>query len=73
MNADQAIAYGTEEWWEYLRGNIGISEIIGRLADLELTTTDRLVMEARAKNAPLLVVHTSGKGELFLHYLPQPY
>lgn len=73
MNPEHAIAYGTEEWWEYLRGNIGIDALVQRLDDMGLTTTDRLVMEARAKNAPLFVVHTSDAGALSLRHLPQPY
>jgi hypothetical protein len=69
MNTEQAIAYGTEEWWEYLRGNIDTDTLVQRLDDMGLRTTRWLAQNARARNEGLPVYYDGDKDTL----LPQPY
>lgn len=69
MNIERAIAYGTEEFWEYLRGNIGTDALVQRLDDMGLRTTRWLAQNARASNEGLPVYYDGDKDTL----LPQPY
>lgn len=68
MNIEQAIAYGTEEWWEYLRGNIDAVSLVDRLTTLGLETDEDSIAYARMANDALPVWQG-----LMLRHLPQPY
>lgn len=70
MNSElsQSLAYGTEEWWEYLRGNIDAVSLVDRLTTLGLETEETVIASARVRNMPL-PVYVGGA----IYFLPQPY
>lgn len=60
MNTEQAIAYGTEEWWEYLRGNMDSWTLVQRLKSMGLRTTVKDAQEARMRDTWLWVTDAQG-------------
>jgi len=61
MNIEQAIAHATEEWWEYLRGNIEVETLQERLSrDYSFKVSMFDIKRARAKNYSLLVQDAFG-------------